>query len=122
MVITIYIDPDGTEYDMLPRKYKDTSPVTEAWALAHGWAKEERVIPDQPEVHLYSKLRLYDALVHTGIWEQVRAAIEAAGQWERWEWAIELATDYEPFAQLLVQLRQTFGDELTDNILSQAEI
>lgn len=75
-----------------------------------------------PVVHTYSKLRLYDALVSAGIWTEVKTAIEAAGQWERWELANDLATDYEPFALLLAQLRQTYGDELTDNILAQAEI
>lgn len=75
-----------------------------------------------PAVHTYSKLRLYDAMVSAGIWNDVKEAIQAAGQWERWELANDLSTDYEPFSQLLSQLRQTFGDELTDQILAAAEI
>lgn len=122
MVITIYIAPNGMEYATLPKRYGNTSPVTEQWALAHGWRKERRTVPDPPVIHTYSKLRLYDAMVAAGIWEEVKQAIEAAGQWERWNWANDMATDYEPFAQLLSQLRQTYGDELTDAILASAEI
>lgn len=80
-------------------------------------------IPEPPPaVHTYSKLRLYDALVRAGIWEQVRAAIEAAGQMERWDLAVDLATDYAPFAAILRSMRQTYGDDTVDQILAEAEI
>lgn len=122
MKIVFFVSPDNIEYRILPARWEGTSPVTEQWALTHGWRKEEREIPDPPAVHTYSKLRLYDAMVAAGIWEEVKQAIEAAGQWERWNWANDMATDYEPFALLLAQLRQTYGDELTDAILAEAEI
>lgn len=122
MTITVYIDPRDKEHRTLPARWESTSPVTEAWALAHGWIKESRTIPDPPEIHQYSKLHLYDALLSAGIWDQVRSAIEQAGQLERWNLAVDLSTDYAPFAAILSQLRQTYGDELVDSILSQAEI
>ena len=123
MVIVTWTYPDGTTgRSILPRNWGQTSGICEANAERFGFIKVETEAPDPPAIHTYSKLRLYDAMVEAGIWNEVKAAIEAAGQWERWEWARDMATDYAPFAQLLSQLRQTYGDELTDAILAAAEI
>lgn len=123
MIETTWNYPDGTTgHKVLPRNWGKVSGICAENAERHGFVKVETEVPDPPVVHEYSKLRLYDALVAAGIWPDVKTAIEAAEQWERWEWAINLATDYAPFAQLLSQLRQTYGDELTDAILAAAEI
>ena len=107
----------GWHYEM-----RDTEITLDKSAIVvDEWAYAPIPVPTPPPKE-YSKLRLYDALVSAGIWTEVKTAIEAAGQWERWELANDLATDYAPFAQLLAQLRQTYGDELVDSILSQAEI
>ena len=123
MLVVTWTYPDGTEgHNVLPRNWGSVSGITEANADRFGFVKVETEIPDPPAVHTYSKLRLYDAMFAAGIWDDVKAAIEQAGQWERWNWANDMATDYEPFALLLAQLRQTYGDELTDAILAAAEI
>lgn len=122
MTYYVYIDPDGIVYRKLPARWRNVSPVTEAWALAHGWTKEERTAPEPVEVHTYSKLKIYDVLVDMGLWETVKAAIEQAGQWERWNMANVLSTAYAPFAAMLDEFRRTMGDELVDQVLEQAEI
>ena len=123
MKITTWTYPDGTAgHITLPRTWGRTSGICPANAERLGFVRVDTEMPDPPEVHTYSKLRLYDAMVKAGVWGQVRAAIESAGQWERWELANVLATDYEPFVELLAQLRQAFGDETTDAILAAAEI
>ena len=122
MVYVVYIDPDGVSHRTLPSRWKNVSPVTEAWALSHGWTKEQRTVPDPPEVHTYSKLRIYDVLVEMGLWETIKSEIELAGQWERWNMANDLSTAYAPFAAMLAELRTKMGDELVDQVLEQAEI
>lgn len=123
MTITTWTYPDGTTgHATVPRNWRQVSGITPANAERFGFVKVETVIPDPPVIHTYSKLRLYDALVSAGIWSDVKAAIVAAGQWDRYEQCNDLSTDYEPFVQLLAQLRQTFGDELTESVLAYAEI
>ena len=114
--------PDGTVHDMLPKTWGNLSGITLENAYRLGFIRHTTYKKDPPPVITYSKLRLYDALVRAGIWDDVKSAIENAGQWERWELANELSTDYEPFAQLLSQLRQTYGDDTTDGILESAEM
>lgn len=132
MTITTWTYPDGTEHPNLPKTWGNTSGICEANAARLGFVKNEYepisapasipLDPIIPAVHTYSKLRLYDAMVEAGIWTDVKTAIEGAGQWERWTLANDLSTDYAPFEQLLQQLRQTYGDEMTDAILAAAEI
>ena len=123
MIVVTWTYPDGSDgHPSLPRHWGKTYGITPENAARFGFVRAETEIPDPPVTHTYSKLRLYDALVDAGIWADIKTAIEGSGQWDRWTLANELSTDYTPFAQLLDQLRQTFGDELTDNILSQAEI
>lgn len=119
MIIYVYITPAGGEYTELPKRYGATSPVTEAWALSHGWRKEEREVPD--EVKRYSKLKLYDALENAGIWGEVKAAIESAGQWERYNQCDDLATDYPLFSQMVSAMREKYGNDTVDAILASAE-
>lgn len=124
MLIVTWTYPDGTEgHRTLPQNWGNVSGITPRNAAKYGFARVISEIPNPPPpVHTYSKLRLYDALVSAGLWSEVKAAIEAAGQWERWELANDLATDYQPFSLLLSQLRQAYGDATVEKILSASEI
>lgn len=124
MTIITWTYPDGTEgHPVLPRTWRNISGITPENASRLGFSRVETEVPDpEPEPKRYSKLRLYDALVASDIWSEVKTAIEEAGQWERWNWANDLATDYAPFALLLARMRSAFGDELVDAVLAQAEI
>jgi len=123
-IATTWTYPDGTSGHMtLPQTWGQVSGITPRNAGRYGFIRTSERIPDPPPAPKeYSKLRLYDALCNAGIWTDVQTAIQNAGQWDRWELANDLSTDYEPFALLLAQLRQTYGDELTDAILAAAEI
>ena len=106
MITTIYTSPDGTEYRALPRTYGQTTNITESWALAHGWRKGEKTIPDPPPPpHRYSKLRLHRALDAAGIWETIWHALTDA-QRIYWQEAQELADDDPEFAVALAALRE----------------
>lgn len=102
MTIIIYTSPDGTEYRSLPHTYGNTTNITEAWALNHGWTKGERTIPDPPRQ--YSKLKLHRALDSAGIWEIIWHALTDA-QRTYWQEAQELADDDPEFSVALATLR-----------------
>lgn len=95
MTITIYTDPKGREHTYLPHTYQNTTNITESWALAHGWTKTTREVPDPPV--RYSKYRLHRALAEAGIWETVWNALQTAGYDQYWNNAQELASDDEVF-------------------------
>lgn len=94
MTQTIFISPDGAEYSTLPRTWRNATNITEAWALAHGWRRESREVPDPvpPPAH-YSKYLLHRALAHASAWEVVWNAISSAGYAQYWNDAQELAED-----------------------------
>lgn len=127
MTITIYISPDDTEHRTLPHTYGNTTNITEAWALAHGWTKATRVVPDPPRK--YSKLRLHRALDAAGIWDTIWHALTEA-QRTYWSEAQELADDDQEFSVALAALREavTRGDIRLpsgmdiESILTEAEI
>lgn len=130
MTITIYTAPDGTEHRALPRTYGRTTNITEAWALAHGWSKTEREIPDPPPPpKQYSKLRLHRALDAAGIWDTIWHALTDA-QRIYWQEAQELADDDPEFSAALAALRAAVarGDIRLpsgvdiESILAEAEI
>lgn len=127
MTITIYTDPQGREHTSLPHTYGNTTNITEAWALAHGWTKSEKTIPDPPRQ--YSKLRLHRALDAAGIWDTIWHALTDA-QRIYWQEAQELADDDPEFSVALATLRAAVarGDIRLpsgvdiESILAEAEI
>lgn len=130
MTITIYTDPNGTEHTCLPHTWGNTTNITEAWALAHGWSKTEREIPDPPPPpKQYSKLRLHRALDAAGIWDTIWHALTDA-QRTYWQEAQELADDDPEFSAALAALRSAVsrGDIRLpsgvdiESILAEAEI
>ena len=120
MNITIYTAPDGTEYRALPRTYGRTTNITEAWALAHGWRKETRELPDPPK--RYSKYKIQIATQERGLWEQVKAAIASAGLSDSWTNIVDIAADNPELQAALPAIRQTFGSDTVDAVLGEAEI
>lgn len=127
MITTVYIAPDGTEFRVLPRTWRNTTNITEAWALAHGWTKATREVPDPPRQ--YSKLRLHRALDAAGIWDIIWHALTDA-QRTYWSEAQELASDDQEFSVALAALRSAVerGDIRLpsgmdiESILTEAEI
>ena len=89
----IYTDSDGVDFGELPKVWHRISPITESWALAHGWT-----VRDAPEVKRYSKLKLYRALTAAGLWDTVKSAIDASSYADEWSLAQDLASDDAAFA------------------------
>ena len=127
MTITIYTDPNGTEHTYLPHTWGNTTNISESWALAHGWTKATRELPDPPKQ--YSKLRLHRALDAAGIWDTIWHALTEA-QRIYWQEAQELADDDPEFSVALATLRAAVarGDIRLpsgvdiESILAEAEI
>lgn len=42
----VYLDPNGGRHHSLPGVWNNTSPITEAFALSHGWTVEEEDVPE----------------------------------------------------------------------------
>lgn len=128
MTTTIYISPDGTEHRTLPRTWRNTTNITEAWALAHGWTTETRDVPEPPK--RYSKYALHKALDNAGIWEAAWSAISTSGYGQYWNDAQELASDDAIFASALSALSASVGrgdielpeGATIESILAEAEI
>ena len=130
MTITIYIAPDGTEYRALPRTYGQTTNITEAWALAHGWSKENKEVPDPPEpVKQYSQYRVHQVLENAGIWEAFWNALTPS-QKQYWNEAQNLSTDDSNFMAGLSALEAAMNlgefvlpeGETIESILEEARI
>ena len=112
MNIIVWIDPDGKTYTALPRNWKGkVSPVTERYALAHGWTREEREVPEpEPSPVRYSKYKIYLRLRDLGLWEQVKQALNDLGYWESWQTITDISSDNAELMAALPQVSAAFPD------------
>ena len=79
MTNTYYLDPDGKRYDSLPHKWNNASPITEEYALSHGWTKHTETIPE-PSVITVTKYSLLVCLRanHAELYDTLKAAYDAS--------------------------------------------
>ena len=105
MTQTIYISPDGEEFGSLPHTWRNSTNISERWAIAHGWTKAEREEPDPtPPPRRYSKYALHLALDRAGTWDAAWGAIHSAGYSQYWNDAQQLSSDDAVFAAALSAL------------------
>ena len=82
----------------------------------------KQVIDPGPSVVHYSKYALKQACVKRGLWEDVKAAIEAAGKWESFLLIQAITSDNAELQEALPGIRQIFGSDVVDAVLEESEI
>jgi hypothetical protein len=73
---------------------------------------------------VFSKRRIFRALLDAGIWEQVKAYMETAGVWEDWQYATTLDEDDPLLVSAIGKLQREIGlspDDL-ERILAAAAL
>ena len=107
-----YTDPNGKTYSELPRIWHGTTPVLESWALENGWTKAE--------IHHYSKLKLCRSLKSAGLWDTVKAAIDASSYADEWSLAQDLASTDAAFSAFMAAMPGVTEEQKTA-LLAQCE-
>ncbi len=80
----------------------------------------ETVPGAEPVPRRYSKLKIYDELQVLGLYDALKAWLEAAGEFDRWLLAQEVAEDDPGFTALREQFREAVPD--FDELLSRCEV
>lgn len=100
-----------------------TEEVDDSFVRVIGWEYEP--IPEpEPEpapVVRYSKYRIQLACQKRGIWEQVKAAISAAGMSDSWANIVDIASDNEELVAALPAIKEAFGAEVVEEVLSEGK-
>lgn len=73
-----------------------------------------------PTVVRYSKYKIQIACQKRNLWEQVKEAIAAAGLSDSWANIQDIASGNPEFVAALPGIRQSFGTELVDDVLSES--
>ena len=121
MTITYYIDNHGDRHATLPSIWENTSPITEAWALSHGWEKHTEEIPEPvPEPVRYSKYKIKIACEKRNLWNDVKTAIENAGKWDSFLIIQDIAGDNPELLEALPAIREAFGSQVVDEVLAES--
>ena len=68
----------------------------------------------------YSKYLVKLACQRRGLWEQVRAAIEAAGKWESFLIINDISSDNPELLEALPAIRAAFGSDVVDAVLQES--
>lgn len=120
----IYTWIDGQTFEHLPNPFQNTSPLTDAWWLAHGGTISEQPDPEpEPETpHIYSKYKIKLACEELNIWEEVKSYIEQFGKWESFLLITDISSDNAEFQTVLPTLEQAFGENTVKIILEASEI
>lgn len=83
----------------------------------------EELPPPEPEpepVVRYSKYALKNACVERGLWEQVKAMIEAAGKWESFLLIQDLSSDNAELQEVLPAIKERFGADVVEAVLAES--
>lgn len=84
---------------------------------------EDIPLPEEPEppapVVRYSKYQIQLACQKRGIWEQVKAAIAAAGMQDSWNNIIDIASDNPELVAALPAIEAAFGAETVAQVLEE---
>ncbi len=86
----------------------------EAWRYSDGRPEERTVRSSAVE---YSKYRIMRKCQELGVWDSVKARIEAAGLLEAWNTILVVRSDDPQFASCLPAIREEFGAETVDGVL-----
>ena len=123
MIITKWTSPDGQTYECLPKSWNNSSPITNRWALAHGWVKHEEEVPDPEPVFTYSKYKLHLTLGMQNLWDSFWNAL-SADEKQLWADANELRSDDPFFMGAMVRLKETLkiDDDLLEQILEESQV
>ena len=73
-----------------------------------------------PPIVRYSKYKIQLATEKRGLWNQVKEAIAAAGKSDSWSNNQDIASNNPELVATLPQIRQAFGSELVDTVLSES--
>jgi len=95
------------------------SPMPEVYVSPEA---DETQYSEAPRV--FSKRRIFRALLDAGIWEQVKAYMETAGVWEDWQYATTLDEDDPLLVSAIGKLQREIGlspDDL-ERILAAAAL
>jgi len=115
--------PDGEETDPetgapVPG-VRRTYTVDTSYIQVDTW--EYIPIPEpEPPVVRYSRYLIKRACERRGLWEQVKAAIEAAGKWESFLIINDIASDNQELEEAMPLIVQTFGQALVDEVLAES--
>lgn len=123
MIITKWTSPDGQTYSSLPKTWNNSSPITEHFALAHGWVKHEEEVPDPEIVWHYSKYRLYLALERENLWDTFWNALDES-QKRMWDNCQELQSNDPFFVAAIAGIKERLqiSDELIEQILEESQL
>lgn len=92
--------------------------VDTSYIQVDEWGYEPVPEPPAPVVR-YSKYKIQLACQKRGLWEQVKAAIAEAKLSDSWANIQNIASDNDELAAALPLIKQTFGSELVDEVLSE---
>ena len=76
-------------------------------------------INSTPQAVRYSKYKIQLACQKRDLWEQVKGAIAAAHLEDSWANIQDIASDNPELVAALPAIRQAFGSELVDEVLSE---
>ena len=118
------IDPETGEKTGEHYEMQDTEVVYDtSYIQIDEWNYIEIPLPPPVVVvHEYSKLKLINACKEAGIWESVKADIQAMGKEDEFIAAQELKDDYPGFEQVVQFFKDKYRDVDVDAILEQSLI
>ena len=108
----------------VPHETYEMQEVDEEYIIAVAVEDAPVSLPQVPPiVYRYSKLRIVDALIEAGVWQQVKEMIQQdENNWDRFTQSQDFASDYPMFVQLVAAIRQAFPQLDADAILEGARI
>ena len=84
-----------------------------------AWSYEP-IPPEPTPVVRYSKYRIQLACQSRGLWEQVKAAIAAAGLQDSWANIQDIASDNPELQAALPTISEAFGSDTVDAVLAES--
>lgn len=115
------------------RQGHNESIITKTWRYAMGLLPQEDAArldlqrkkmavnsTADPPIVRYSKYKIQLATEKRGLWNQVKEAIAAAGKSDSWANIQDIASNNPELVATLPQIRQAFGSELVDTVLSES--
>lgn len=100
------------------RTYKEVRcPVDAIPMYTDGHPNEGRIVSSV--VH-YSKYKIQLACQKLGIWQDVKEAIAQSGFQDSWNNIVDISSDNQELQQALPAIREAFGPELVDRVLSES--
>lgn len=124
MVKTFYIEPETlVKYSTLPKNWRNkVSPMSEEYALSHGWQKITIDVPAPVKPITYSKLKLMRAMKEQGIWAEVKEYLELLGIYDEWLVAQDLSSTDPVFSSFIDQMQVKYGSDTVALMLEKAVV